>query len=277
MHYINRAYTGQLDIIGKNPQQINITNRFIDNKATFSLIMPVYQESKILEEHISKFTLELRNKYNCELIVSDGGSTDDTVAIASKYADKVIIHTDNRRQTISEGRNNGAMIANSDIFVFINGDTTPVNLIEYIELITDFANQEKKYVKIGALACYVSAFPYEEQKKDKIFNIIYNNYVRLLNLIGIGMGRGECQVVRKDIFYRAGAYNNQIVAGEDFDLYRRISKIAKIKVEKKLHVYESPRRFRKYGYVRTIIYWFLNALYVMLFNKSLSKEWEAVR
>lgn len=277
MHYIEPGIREKLEVEAKSPIFHNISNRFVDNKAVFSLIIPVLQESKILEKHLQKFPLELRKKYNFEMIVSDGGSTDDTVEIAKKYADTVIIHNSDKRQTISEGRNNGAQFAKSDVLVFLNADTIPVNIIDFLNLIIEFAKADNQYKNIDALACYVSSFPEEELLKDKIFYTLHNNYVRLLNKIGMGMGRGECQVVRKKIFDICGGYNNNIVAGEDFDLYKRISKIGNIKFEKRLHVYESPRRFRKYGYIRTITYWLINSVSVMVYNKSVSKEWEAVR
>lgn len=238
-----------------------------------SLIIPVLQEEKMLEKSLKLYSEELRKKYDFELIVSDGGSTDGTIEIARKYADKIIEHKGDYRQTIAEGRNNGAEIADADIFVFINGDSIPANHQEFFDTIIDFAHNSK----IDALACYVSSFPEEVLTKDKIFYTLHNSYVQMLNYIGLGMGRGECQVVRREIFENVGGYNSRIVAGEDFDLYRRISKIGKIKFERKLHVHESPRRFRKYGYIKTIAYWLLNSISVMLFNKSVSKEWEAIR
>ncbi|HRP01337.1 MAG TPA: glycosyltransferase [Candidatus Kapabacteria bacterium] len=254
-----------------------LTNRFENSKPIFTLVVPVLQEDKILAKHLSKFSLGLREEYNIELIVSDGGSTDKSVEIAKIYADTVVVHNKNNRQTISEGRNNGAYLAKSDVLVFLNGDTTPVSIIEFIDNIIKFSEKYKSFSKYDALACFVSSFPQEEKLQDKIFNLMFNNYVRFLNFINIGMGRGECQIVRKEIFEKVGGFNTAIVAGEDFDLFRRVAKIAKIKVDKKVHVYESPRRFRKYGYIKTIAYWMANAIFVMLFNKSLSKEWEAVR
>jgi len=277
MHYIKPGIREKIEIEDNSPLFQSITNRFANRKASFSLIIPVLQESKILEKHLQKFPVELRDKYNFEMIVSDGGSTDDTVDIAKKFADSIVTHNSPKRQTISEGRNNGANNANSDIFVFLNADTIPVNIIDFLNLILEFKNEKLSYKNFDALACYVSSFPDEEQLKDKIFYTLHNNYVKLLNAIGMGMGRGECQVVKKSAFIKAGGYNNEIVAGEDFDLYKRISSIGRVKFERRLHVYESPRRFRKYGYIRTISYWLINSISVMIYKKSVSKEWEAVR
>ena len=92
------------------------------------------------------------------------------------------------------------------------------------------------------------------------------------------MGRGECQIVQRDIFEKVGKYNTNLAAGEDFDLYRRIKKNkGDIYYAKELVIYESPRRFRKYGYLKTLWYWTINSLTVIMWDKSVSREWEAIR
>lgn len=278
--YKMQLNTDYIETLGKEifTNYIVYTNRFVNiPNPIFSIIVPVFKESKIIANNLEIFNLDIRKKYNFELIVSDGGSDDGTIDIAKTIADKVVVHNANYRQTIAEGRNNGVEVAKSNIFVFLNVDTLPKNLDDFFEIIYEFSKANNKYSKFGALACKVSGFPDEIILKDKIFYFLHNSYVNFLNIIGFGMGRGECQVVRKDIFEQSGCYNNSIVAGEDFDLYHRISKISKIKFEPKLFVYESPRRFRRYGYLRTLGYWITNALCVLFLKRSYSKEWEAIR
>ena len=260
-----------------NRKATNGHSEFFNNKVAkyvFSLIIPVYQEEKLIEAQLQRFTPELRERYNFELIVSDGGSTDKTVEIANKYADKIVVHSEARRQTISEGRNRGAEVAEGEVLVFLNADSYPSDIESFFGLINKFAVTRDN---TAALACYVNAFPDEVILRDKVFYAVHNNYVAFLNMIGMGMGRGECQVVKKDDFRHVGGYNAELVAGEDFDLYRRLTKIGRVKFERKLVVLESPRRFRKYGYLKTVWFWTLNSLSVMAFNKSVSKEWEAIR
>ena len=91
------------------------------------------------------------------------------------------------------------------------------------------------------------------------------------------MGRGECHLIRREAFFHHKGYNEAMAAGEDYDLYRRIAKTGKIKFLKSLTVYESPRRYRKFGYPKVFWDWTKNAASVLFKNKAISGEWEQVR
>lgn len=245
--------------------------------ASISLIIPVFQEEKIIKQTLQIYTKELREKYNIELIVSDGGSTDRTIEIAEKFANKITVHNEKRKQTIAEGRNKGALISKGDILVFMNGDTVPANPEKFFDKISKLGFDDNFYSNNIAFTCYVSVSPEEILIKDKVFYFIHNRYIRFLNFIGLGMGRGECQIVKSDYFNMVDGYDDSLAAGEDFDLFRRLAKIGKIGFMKDIIVYESPRRFRKYGYIKVIMSWIFNSLSVMIYGKSVSKDWEAVR
>ncbi len=240
----------------------------------YSIIIPTLNEEKVLPELLKQLSdKELKLKYNYEVIVSDGGSTDDTILIANKYASKIVIHNKEKKQNISEGRNAGANIANSDILIFINGDVLFDNL-EYF-----FARIQNKFINSEYLAmtCKVNVIPSERNFSDRVFLGFYNWYFHLLNSVGLGMGRGECHIMSREVYSKHNGYNENMAAGEDFDLYKRIRKNGKIFFDKKLTIYESPRRYRKYGHVKIFLTWLFNALYVIFTNKSLSTEWEEVR
>ena len=91
------------------------------------------------------------------------------------------------------------------------------------------------------------------------------------------MGRGECQVIKKKYFELVNGNNEELDAGEDFDLFKRINKHGKILFAKDLCIYESPRRYRKLGYSSVTWSWTKNAILIILRNKSLSKEWKQIR
>ncbi len=176
------------------------------------------------------------------------------------------------KENIAKGRNKGAAVAEGEILIFINGDVEvdPENLFE---------NIEKKFLNsnYAGMTCSVNIHENIRILSDKIFMAFYNTYFHFLNIIGVGMGRGECQIVWKKYFDELGGYNENLAAGEDFDFFRRLRRKGKILFTHKVIVTESPRRFRKYGHFKVFLTWTLNGLFVLLKNKSLSKDWEEVR
>ena len=242
-----------------------------------SVVVPTLQEEKLLEQTLSVFDRDWRRRVHAELIVSDGGSTDGTLAIAEAYADSITVHKGPERQTIAGGRNAGAHIARGAVIVFINGDTVPADIEQFTRCIVDFAQRNGRYARASALACPGRFREGEERLPDILFHVFYNRYVHFLSILRIGAGRGECQVVRREVFERVGGYRPELVAGEDFDLFARIGVRARVRFAPELLVYESPRRFRKFGYFRVLFSWTINALSVLLRGRSSSDKWEPVR
>src|SRR6266498_4378394 len=158
-----------------------------------SIIIPTRNEEKLLARCLEQFTSEVKQKFTIEIIISDGGSNDATIAIAKKYTDTIVTHEDShRRQTIAEGRNKGAAIASGEILVFLNADTRIPNIEKFFErLIYRMMKDER----IAALAVKVEVLPEERTLSDHAFHAFFNRYVQLVNLFGIGMGRGECQII----------------------------------------------------------------------------------
>ncbi len=238
-----------------------------------SVIVPSLQEEKLLEKILSQFTNEIKEKYQLELIVSDGGSTDNTLDIARKYADIIIQKIGDYKQNISIGRNIGAKSATSETLLFINADTLINDIEDFFSKI--LKNIDK--VDCAGITCPVYVHPEEENFVDKIFHNWLNYYFYSLNIIGLGMGRGECQVVKRELFFKVGGYNEQLAAGEDFDLFKRIRRHGKIYFLWDISVSESPRRYRKQGYFRVLLSWFINSIAVVLLKKSILDEWKPIR
>lgn len=240
-----------------------------------SVIIPVLQEEKLLSRTLSIFTPERKQRFGLEIIVSDGGSTDATLSIAHRYADTVICHEETRRQTIAEGRNKGAEHARGEVFIFMNADTFPADPDEFLSFVQEWS---KLTFKPCALACPVHIYPEERTLADSFFSFILNTYIgAMVNIAGFGMGRGECQIFTRAAFFDAGMYDASIPAGEDFEIFRRTRKIGGLTFERQLLVFESPRRFRKFGYPRILLEWAVNWFWVLIFGKARSKNWEAVR
>jgi glycosyltransferase involved in cell wall biosynthesis len=238
-----------------------------------TVIIPVLNEEKLLPGLLAQLSPVLLEAHAIEVIVSDGGSGDNTRELARAAGCFVVEHHGEQRQTIAGGRNAGAAVARGELLAFINGDVRLHDPARFFQSITAvFADESVK----GA-TCDVQIFPEEERGIDRAFHHVHNFYVWLLNAIGEGMGRGECQVLRRELFEQLGGYNALMAAGEDYDLFRRVRKQGRIVMMKGIVVFESPRRFRKYGYGGIVWGWTKNALAVIFRNKSSSTVWDAVR
>ena len=79
-----------------------------------SVIIPILNEAKILERTLSRLQSELGHH---ELIVVDGGSTDNSVRIAEEFG-KVVSSERGRAKQL----NIGAAVATGDILVFLHAD-----------------------------------------------------------------------------------------------------------------------------------------------------------
>ncbi len=244
-----------------------------------SVIIPTKNEEKLLERCLQQFSPHVKHRFGIEIIVSDGGSTDNTIGIAAAYADFIATHDADRgpaprRQTIAEGRNRGAELANADLLLFLNADTMIANIEVFLRRVVQrFAVDES----LSAVATRVEVLPEERKWSDVLFHAYFNRYVSIANVIGLGMGRGECQIVRRKAFEALTGYDPHMAAGEDFDLYRRMRSIGSVKYDGKLLVFESPRRYRKYGYTRVYFDWIRNGFAVLVRHRSSNEVWEEVR
>jgi glycosyltransferase involved in cell wall biosynthesis len=236
-----------------------------------SFIIPALNEENRIPILINSIR-KLDKSYNYEIIVADDNSTDKTREIAETMGAKVIRNSKDAPKTIANVRNTGASIASGEIFIFCDADTVIQDPNKFLsEVFLVFENHEI----IGG-APYLSIFPDETIWKDKISHFFTNNIVRLSFMTKFTLCGGACQVVRGSSFREVNGYNVNIVHAEDCDLFRRLSKIGKLHFFSELVVYESPRRYRKYGYNVIFLQTVYSHLYQLIFKKNAFKEWKKI-
>ncbi|MFH1866505.1 MAG: glycosyltransferase [Patescibacteria group bacterium] len=237
-----------------------------------SVIIPTLNEEELLPRLLEELTDDLRKRFRIEVIVSDGGSRDKTLKVARQHKARIVKKYSWEKQTIGSARNRGAWQARGDILVFIDADG-------YFQDSWYFFNHLKPIFKrqsVVACTVRIQVSPTERRISDWLWQYFINSLFYLENKLGMGLGRGNCQIVRADYFRTVGGYKENLVAGEDYDLFSRLKKYGGINFAWNLIVYESPRRFRKHGYWYVFWLWFLNFFSVIFRGRAWSKKWKRV-
>jgi len=237
-----------------------------------SIIIPTLKEGQFLERTLKNFdSLELPH----EIIITDGGSVDETLDIARRYTDKITIWSQPRRQTFGEAKNAGAMLAGGEFLVFIDAD---VLIPEPQKFFTEMLALFKR--KPGLVAATVPLTPWPENHSfvDHFFCAPLNwFYIISNNLFHSGNSSGEFQMIKTDAFKKVGGYTERLAAGEDNEVFRNLATIGRTLCYPRLTAKHSLRRPHKLGWLRTYGIWIRNGFSVMLFKKAAYKEWKVVR
>jgi len=212
-----------------------------------SIIIPTLNEEKYLPLLLS--SIKDQDFSDHETIIADAGSRDKTVEIAKRYGCRVI-----PGGLPARGRNEGAKVAKGDLLFFIDADSiiSPEFLSKALE---EFIARSLDFAAFGLL-------PIEGTKISKsTFNMLYNWFTYALEKVLPHSAMGI--LVKKDLFIKLNGYDETIKLAEDHDLGRRASKIAKYGIIRAVKVYFSDRRFKKDGWLKTAIRYFLCELHMI--------------
>lgn len=253
--------------VHSRPLSLGMRIRFVFAVAAtdISVIVPTLNEGKYLPSCLSSLSNQSwPGRY--QIIVVDGGSTDRTVEVARKYADKVLVEPGKR---VGAARNIGAKESDGDILAFIDADTCAGrNWLSAIDRVL----QDSETLGVTG-----PTLPYEANTLDTITYTFWTIYLQRM-LLSLGMPHviGFNCAYRKDPFLRAGGFDENTVTSEDIQLARRMSKQGRIVFEKEMFALTSPRRFRTYGHAYIAGLYLLNGFSTLLLNKS-TQEYPPVR
>ncbi len=238
-----------------------------------SIIVPTRNEEKIIERTLTSLKKNFTIPH--EIIVSDGNSTDKTVEIAQKYADKIVIQDPLKPKTIAEGRNEGAEAASYEYIVFFDADCTILNPDEFFHTALDYFDTHPNVVGISAR---VKVLPEHETIFDKIiFSAVNMTYAFFNNFVGIGAASGEFMMIRRDIFKEIGGFKSHLTAAEDLNLFYTVSTVGETHLLWSLVVLHTGRRAHEVGWPKLLWQWFINTVSLIFRHKAASKEWTVVR
>ncbi len=223
---------------------------FVLVKVKYSVIIPTLNEEYFIQKNLVRIG---KNRNDVEIIVSDGGSTDET-ARAAKQLGAQIVHS-------ARGRgiqlNKGVSASHGEILFFLHADTSIPD--DAFELLDEFFKDEKNLICRFALGFDVDHFLLKNYTFFSKFNTIFTRF-------------GDSGIiVRREFYDSLGGFKNYFVF-EDVDFFRRARRKAKINLLNS-EVKSSARKFVRDGLIKNQLFsLILFAKYFM--GTESSKLWQ---
>ena len=214
---------------------------------SFSFVIPALNEEAFIEACI--YSIQTQYEAPLEIIVVDNGSNDRTMEIAINMG--CIIAKEEMRG-LSHARNRGAEVARGEIVCFIDADCVLSRNWTFA------ARQCFSKNNVGAVSG-LSVYTHSNLFK----RIWYNSYVVVTNggallsklLFSRMVFAGNNFAIRRELFLKIGGY--EPVIGEGMWLSRRFWKLKNYTGGfcPRMLLWNSPRGFEYYGFLRTFYFW----------------------
>ncbi|WP_317931212.1 TIGR04283 family arsenosugar biosynthesis glycosyltransferase [Halioxenophilus sp. WMMB6] len=215
--------------------------------AQIAVVVPVLNEAQQLPELLA----QLEHLSDCQLLLVDGGSSDNTVGLLQQAGLNVVVSERGRARQM----NTGAALAEADILLFLHADTQlPANACG--EIIRALDNPKAGWGR----------FDVTITGEHWLLPVIARLMRWRSRLTGIATG-DQAIFVRRSLFQQLHGFAN-IALMEDIELCRRLKKITP-PVCLKARVVTSGRRWLSRGVVPTILLmWRLRLLYWLGVNPA---------
>ncbi len=238
----------------------------------FSVIIPVYNEEKILASCLNNLFHQDFPRKSYEVIVVNNNSTDNSAEIAKKFPVKLI---DESRKGLLYARNAGFKKSKGKYFINLDADClVPKNWLQNIY--SHFKNDEKIALVTGPYRCISKKE--EKDNWNKFLTKIILNWQNIFKKPPAYYGGNVA--IKKSAFIKIGGYDLRYHT-DQLSILKKLNKIGgKSVLDPKLEVVSSPRRtkgrFLKWIIKEVVFLYVINNLWVKITGKNLG-EWEIIR
>ncbi|MEP1150450.1 MAG: TIGR04283 family arsenosugar biosynthesis glycosyltransferase [Balneola sp.] len=200
-----------------------------------SIIIPTYNEANSILDLLQHLDSSSNTTEGVEILVVDGGSSDETVKLVQEAGYNCVI---SERKGRAAQMNTGAKMASGDILYFVHADTRPPSLF-----INDIGQALKEGFQSGCYRYQFDSYP------NPLLKI--NAYCTRFDRI---MCRGGDQTlfITKVLFEELGGFREDFLIMEDYDLIQKIQKHSSFKIMQK-NAIVSSRKYDDNGYFRVQI------------------------
>lgn len=196
-----------------------------------SIIIPTFNEADQITGTIGKLDNISRGE-DFELIVSDGGSTDDTIELA-KQAGAIVLRSSRKGRAAQ--MNAGAALAKGEVLYFLHADTIPAESF--------FVDIKDAVAKGYPAGCFLLSFDHQH------WFLKANCWFTRFDIDAIRFG-DQSLFVTKTAFDEAGGFSEEHIVMEDQELVKRLRRNIRFKVIKK-PVITSARKYLQNGIYKT--------------------------
>ncbi|MFT7387447.1 MAG: rSAM/selenodomain-associated transferase 2 [Candidatus Endobugula sp.] len=221
-----------------------------------SIIIPVLNEARTVVKCLEKLQAmaDFYPHYNIEIIVVDGGSVDNTLALAKPLADQVISAQKGRAKQMNSGAKNAA----GNYLLFLHSDTD-------LPFSSDISTSKNRVSTFPFIHCDEKVqwgfYPISLSGKHVFFRVIETmiNYRSRITSVATG---DQCLFVERALFFKEAGYSN-LPLMEDVELTKRLRKKYKPYIASSCAITDS-RRWERRGIIKTVLLmWYLRGLYFL--------------
>jgi len=190
-----------------------------------SVIIPTYQSAGFVKEAIESVLAQTFKDF--EIIVVDGGSTDETISILSSFGKRIHVLTQNGKG-VSNARNVGVSAALGQFIAFLDSDDfwLPHKLEFQVKLL------ESKPSEVGLIysdACFFGEENIRELKNESASTLWRSHKGKVTRDLILGnFILTSTVMIRKSCFEKTGLFDESFELCEDIDMWVRISAIYEI-------------------------------------------------